>query len=284
MDKCGFEFVIMMKGMKDLVRELVLETKGRFEDKRKYSIRDYKVSGYTVKKQLYPSDEKERYFHIFFSDRKKNAEREKLEAKIDRLSAFLKEHEGGKIDPGSGFSKYFDLIYWHKGKPDEKFMFGREKYDVIDQEISLCGYFVIITSEKMNAEEAITLYKGRDASEKLFRGDKSYLGNKSLRIHSNESLHAKIFIEFVALIIRNRMYNYLREERKKLAKKPNFMTVPAAIRELDKIEMARQLDGVYRFDHAITATQKTILNAFGMTDSYVKHIAEEISLKLQNGI
>ena len=93
MDKCGFEFVIMMKGMKDLVRELVLETKGRFEDKRKYSIRDYKVSGYTVKKQLYPSDEKERYFHIFFSDRKKNAEREKLEAKIDRLSAFLKEHE-----------------------------------------------------------------------------------------------------------------------------------------------------------------------------------------------
>lgn len=80
------------------------------------------------------------------------------------------------------------------------------------------------------------------------------------------------------------MYNYLREERKKLAKKPNFMTVSAAIRELDKIEMARQLDGVYRFDHAITATQKTILNAFGMTDSYVKHIAEEISLKLQNGI
>ena len=80
------------------------------------------------------------------------------------------------------------------------------------------------------------------------------------------------------------MYNYLREERKKLAKKPNFMTVPAAIRELDKIEMARQLDGVYRFDHAITATQKAILNAFGMTDSYVKHIAEEISLKLRNGI
>ena len=62
------------------------------------------------------------------------------------------------------------------------------------------------------------------------------------------------------------------------------MTVPAAIRELDKREMARQLDGVYRFDHAITATQKTILKAFGMTDSYVKHIAEEISLKLQSGI
>lgn len=39
-----------------------------------YSIRDYKVSGITVKKQLYPSDEKERYFHIFYSDRKKSLE------------------------------------------------------------------------------------------------------------------------------------------------------------------------------------------------------------------
>ena len=38
--------------------------------------------------------------------------------------------------------------------------------------------------------------------------------------------------------------------------------VPAAIRELEKIEMVRQLDGVYRLDHAVTATQKTILNQY----------------------
>lgn len=65
MDKCGYEFIIMMKGMKELVKSLVLEVKGTFEEDRKYSIRDYKVSGITVKKQLYPSDEKKRYFHIF---------------------------------------------------------------------------------------------------------------------------------------------------------------------------------------------------------------------------
>lgn len=37
------------------------------------------------------------------------------------------------------------------------------------------------------------------------------------------------------------------------------MNVPAAIRELEKIEMVRGLDRVYRLDHAVTATQKTIL-------------------------
>ena len=63
----------------------------------------------------------------------------------------------------------------------------------------------------MTAAEAIDLYKSRDASEKLFRGDKSYLGNRSLRVHSTESAEAKIFIELVALIIRNRIYTLLKD-------------------------------------------------------------------------
>ncbi len=50
MDRCGYDFVIMMKGMKELVKELVIKVKGSFEEDRRYSIREYKVSGITVKK------------------------------------------------------------------------------------------------------------------------------------------------------------------------------------------------------------------------------------------
>ena len=270
MDKYGYEFVIMMKGMKELVKSLVLEVKGTFEEDRRYSIRDYKVSGITVKKQLYPSDEKERYFHIFYNDRKRSSEHEAIEAKIDRMAECLHKHEGTKYEiKGSGFAKYFDLIYYNKGKKDEKFMYGRELCDVINEEIRLCGYFVIITSEKMTAAQALDLYKSRDASEKLFRGDKSYLGNKSFRVHTSESVHAKIFIEFVALIIRSRFYTCLKEQMQKNGKK-NYMTVPAAIRELEKIELIRQSDREYRMDYAVTATQKEILKAFNMTAANIR--------------
>lgn len=270
MDKYGYEFVIMMKGMKELVKSLVLEVKGTFEEDRRYSIRDYKVSGITVKKQLYPSDEKERYFHIFYNDRKRSSEHEAIEAKIDRMAECLHKHEGTKYEiKGSGFAKYFDLIYYNKGKKDEKFMYGRELCDVINEEIRLCGYFVIITSEKMTAAQALELYKSRDASEKLFRGDKSYLGNKSFRVHTSESVHAKIFIEFVALIIRSRFYTCLKEQMQKNEKK-NYMTVPAAIRELEKIELIRQSDREYRMDYAVTATQKEILKAFNMTAANIR--------------
>ena len=41
-------------------------------------------------------------------------------------------------------------------------MTGVERNEVINREIQLCGYFVIVTSEKMTAEEALTLYKSRD--------------------------------------------------------------------------------------------------------------------------
>ena len=270
MDKYGYEFVIMMKGMKELVKSLVLEVKGTFEEDRRYSIRDYKVSGITVKKQLYPSDEKERYFHIFYNDRKRSSEHEAIEAKIDRMAECLHKHEGTKYEiKGSGFAKYFDLIYYNKGKKDEKFMYGRELCDVINEEIRQCGYFVIITSEKMTAAQTLELYKSRDASEKLFRGDKSYLGNKSFRVHTSESVHAKIFIEFVALIIRSRFYTCLKEQMQKNGKK-NYMTVPAAIRELEKIELIRQSDREYRMDYAVTATQKEILKAFNMTVANIR--------------
>lgn len=129
----------------------------------------------------------------------------------------------------------------------------------------------------MTAKEAVTLYKSRDTSEKLFRGDKSYLGDKSLRIYGDSAAESKIFIEFLALIIRNKIYNYLKDELKNLDNRPNFMTVPAAIRELEKIEMVRLTDNRYRLDHAVTATQKTILKAFGMDANVIKYYATEIS-------
>ena len=50
----------------------------------------------------------------------------------------------------------------------------------------------------------------------IIRGDKSYLGNKSERTHYNESTEAKIFIEFIALIVRNRIYTKLKEELERI--------------------------------------------------------------------
>ena len=281
LDACGYNFVIMVKGMKKIVNQVIRSVRGKFEQDREKSIRNHKVSGTTVKNPLYPTDTKDRYFHVYYNSRKATTEREDLEQKIDRYAKYIKKHQGDNITLDKAMLKYFDPVYFHEGKEDQKLMSASERTDVINEEIKMCGYFVIITSEKMTAQEALDLYKGRDASEKLFRGDKSYLGNQSMRVYSNESMEAKIFVEFVALIIRNRIYTYLKKEQERSETKQNFLTVPAALRELEKIEMIRMWNKEYCFNYSITATQRKILKAFDLTPANIKDQAKLLAAELK---
>ena len=280
MDKNGYDFIIMMKAMKKTVKEVKKKKKGQFESSYSNRIITYGVSGTTVEQPLFPSDSKNRYIHVYYNDYKAAAERAELENKIEDLKDTLNKHIGEKVSYGKEVEHYFDLVYWHKGEEDQTLTCVVPKTAVIDEEVSLCGYFTIVTSEKMSAKEALLLYKSRDVSEKLFRGDKSYLGNSANRVHSNESFKGKILVEFVALILRNKIYTCLSDEMERTEKKRNYMTVPAAIRELEKIEMIRYGNDTYRLDHAITKTQKTILKSFDIDSTYIKTKIEELSLRL----
>ena len=277
LDECGYSFIIMAKGMSSFVNELITENLGTFEKKRSCDMQSYGVYGKTVQSYLYEGDGRKRYFHIYHSILKEANEREKFEEELRERTAALMAHQNEKVEFGSAYEKYFYLHYDEAGV----FLYPEEKTAVTEKEISLCGYFVIITSDKMTAKEALRLYKSRDASEKLFAADKTFLGDKSLRVHTNEGAEGKIFIQFLALIIRNKIYTALQEAQYQMDKKQNYMTVPAAIKELEKIEMVRQTDNIYRLDHAVTAKQKKILNAFGMNEGTVKYRASEISNTLK---
>lgn len=298
MEANDYSFIMMLKGKADLVQKWVLENKGSFETNRACNIPAYRVYGKTLEKRIFASDKKPRYIHLYHSSTREAKERGAVEKKINQLTSFLESKINKFKEFGPGMETYFELHYDEdakrrdqektgeddKKKTTKKFVYFEEKMSVIELELKLCGYFVIITSERMTAKEALEIYKGRDASEKLFLSDKTFLGNHCLRVDTDTSAAAKVFIEFIALIIRNRMYNCLKDATKKMPNNPNYMTVPASIRELDKIEMVRQLDGVYRLDHAVTATQKIILDAFGLKENNVKYRADEISRVLQTGI
>ena len=269
----GYTFIIMCKGCKALVSSLVLENRDTFETNREASIRSYKVYGTTVTARLYEDDTQDRYFHIYYNPSKQAAEREQLEQKIDKYRQFLEKNLNTDVKFGKTYHEYFHLHYNKKGI----FVGADERSDVIERELKLCGYFCIITSENMTASQALIQYNGRDISEKLFRDDKTFIGSRSERVQSSQSISSKIFIEFVALIVRNRIYNLLKEQMVQMESRRKYMTVPAAIRELEKIEMVRRNGGSYRLDHAVTRTQKIILSSFGLDETSIGKSAEEIS-------
>lgn len=278
MDSNGYDFIIMVKGCKALVSSIVHKNRNTFETERECSIRSYKVYGKTVEAVLYEDDALIRWFHIYFNPSKQAAERELLERKIEKYRQYLEKHIGQDTKFGKTYQDYFELHYNSKGK----LYSVRERSDVVKRELELCGYFCIVTSQKMTAAQALIQYKGRDMSEKLFRADKSFIGSKSNRAHSSETHSAKTFVEFIALIVRNRIYNLLKDTMLKLETSPNYMTVPAALRELEKIEMVKRSNGRYRLDHAVSKRQKTILSAFGLDDMDIRSTAVQVGNLLAN--
>ena len=186
---------------------------------------------------------------------------------------YLSKHIGTDTQFAKSYQDYFTLKYDKKGN----LISVTEIPEAIERELRLCGYFCIITSEEMTASEALIQYKGRDISEKLFSSDKTFLGSNSMRAHTQTAVSAKVFIEFIALIVRNRIYNLLKDTMLRLETRENYLTVSKAIRELEKIEMIRRNNGKYRLDHAVTRKQKVILSAFGISEDDVINAAAEIS-------
>ena len=274
LDELHYDFLIAAKGSASFIRKFIDELKGSFETSRKNRNSYYQVYGASKKMEVF-ADNRKRYVHVFYNDLKAAIERENLEAELSRMESLMNKGIGSSKDYSS-FRKYYQLHY------DENNIFTdfTPRNSVIEKEKSYCGYFVLISSDINKADKALTLYRSRDVSEKLFRNDKSYLGNKAYRVHSASSARAKTFIAFIALIIRNRIFIYLDQEARNYPYKPNYMSVPAALKELEKIEMIKGNDDIYRLDHAISATQKKILKAFGMDARNITDKANTIRNRL----
>ncbi len=133
-------------------------------------------------------------------------------------------------------------------------------------------FFVIDT-----ASEALSRYRDRDAIEKLFRTIKTLLGWDTLRVHGTNSAEGKCFL---ASIIWNEIHQALKAVKKE-EKDRKHCTVPAAMKELEKIFVTKDTSGNYQRKYALTAKQKKILKGFDLEEKNLKAYIREISPSLK---
>ena len=281
MDDEGYHFLMMVKGHKELVCNLVNEKRGSFEYDSRCLVPGKKLYAVTVEHELYEGDGKTRYFHVIFSPEKAASDHSDLLDKIEALESYFAKHEGKVIKSlPDGAESYFDCHFRQDG--DQRvLLFAEKKHDVISHELKHCGYFCLISSKKMSAEDAYLLYSGRDSTEKLFTAGKSFLGFHCLRVHSDKAASAKILLLFIALIVRNRLYTLLKYDMRKLNIKHSYKTVPSAIKELDTIEMSNFGEGGgYRLHNAFTKSQKLIFRVVGMNEDAVLARTKVLSQQL----
>lgn len=145
---------------KEFISEQIRKQKGTFENDWGNQIAEFGVYGKTTHTFVYASDTKKRYVHIYYSASKAAGERARLEESIQEMQSYLVRFQDTEHEFGPSFHKYFHL---HYNKDTGHFVYGEPNLQVIRDELDLCGYFAIISSEKMDAKKAIGLYKNRDA-------------------------------------------------------------------------------------------------------------------------
>ena len=273
--KQGYDFLIAARNKEGFIDDLISECDLSFKSNRKNRVNNQNIYGTSYKKKLFGLND-EVYVHVFFNAGKYPSILQNVENDIAIHAERLNKLKFEIIDPDFK-DPYQELII----DKDNKLIAFRENEKVIDDIEKYLGYFVLITSEKMTYAEAFNKYSGRDQSEKLFKSGKSFLGGDAYRVHTKQSLESKTLITFIALIIRNAIYNKLMSE-KYLINEPdnNIFSVPEAIKQLEKIEMIKYND-TYRLSSALSRNQKKILKAFNMNSGSILMEAQYIAETLK---
>jgi transposase len=119
------------------------------------------------------------------------------------------------------------------------------------------GYFCILTTSKRDPEEALRGDRNKDVVENCFDDLKNSLDMKRLRVRSSETMSARLFVRFLALIIDSKIRNTVKSN-----KKLRHMTVHEVIEAMEPVMKIRSSGRYGEVVTEIGPMQREIIDAF----------------------
>ena len=196
--------------------------------------------------------------HIFLNEKAELDQRQLFMKKLidienniikNRLFSSLKEARIFKED--NIIKAYQNFFKWSRSS-------GMLERNIITikAKISKFGYFILSTNrDDLDKETILANYRNKDQVEKIFDLLKNEMDGDRLRVHSQFNADARLFINFLALIIQSEIIKIMRAE--KLFKK---YTMRELIAELKKIKLTKYNDEVIISE--ISKKQRKIFEAF----------------------
>ena len=93
-------------------------------------------------------------------------------------------------------------------------------------------------------------------------------------MHSDEALEGKMFVSFIALILRNEIY---KNSKVLYLKNKKEGTVPAVLNVINKLTLTRMSDDKYNCRYKLTSKQKRIFKAMNIDENHYYDRAFEIA-------
>ena len=265
LEELGCDFLTHYRAYDDSIKGTIKKYLNDVEAKSRNHIKKYDAYGITV-------EEESKYIHIYHKINKKAlvAFEEKLAA-VERALHLEAGQMISCLSDDEFVTNYFTIDY----DPQDPSVFSvTRKEDAIMERKALSHYFVLVSSKKMNATQALTIYNCQDEHERVMIKDKCFLDKNSI------SYSSELFIEYLALIVRQKIHSVLQKENGSKKKGSQPMSVQQVIQQLDKIILMEGQDGIYRLHHELTRKQKEILNLFGMDQRDIRLSANDMSFRL----
>ncbi len=264
----GYKYVVMLKSNALAYKSMFEQYASKLFWNFSYAINGEGDFGVVQKEKIFASSAEQAHIGFYFNGRigTKRA-LDFLEKVFNAKSNVQAQIDKGKklesiIIPADA-KRYVKVFNDKDGKPQVEF-----NNSVCQGAISSQGYNAIACSEDYTAQEISELYDLRDVSEKQFSVFKSQLGNDVTRVHSDESIEAKLACGFIASIIRTEIA---------IACKALKFDTNKIIREADFSRVVLVDDEHYRDVHDHTTRLCAVFKYLGLEEEYLDCFSQEVN-------
>jgi len=121
------------------------------------------------------------------------------------------------------------------------------------------GFSAILTTKWKDAVQALAIYREKDVVEKAFDDLKNDLDMNRIRVQSSQRMQARLFIQFIALILLSRIRKTLREKLSNTG-----WTAKSILMELETLTTIHYSGQYQSLRSEATKKQRSILEAFNI--------------------
>lgn len=215
----------------------------------------YQSQGVTLLKKL---NGHRVYLHLYYTDFYHAQNNLVLMQDLSRIEQMLKSGEELKLPSDIALAQKCFIVK----KTPVRGIRVTANLDAIEQlRNSDAGYFAIYSTEFKDAEQAMWAYKLRDGIEKRFDDLKNEEDMHRIRVHSTHNLQSRLFIQFIAQILRCSILRKLQStEAKSLSKVQSVTDVLWNVASLRRVHV----QGRRPFYKRPTKIQREIFTLFGI--------------------
>lgn len=301
MDDAGIGYILMLRtnfGLYSQLADLVIDEIKSYKNELPTSDGD-ECYGLTKECILYEGGPT-CFAQILWSNARYRAKRGEVRKNLSRerkkLESFIAASEGKcflekelewvspyfKLNTASGTPRIEEKKKCGRGKGTKtiematlKILGYEDNEAMINRLYRKAGIVILVTSDKMTAQETDAAYSRRDCVEKTFLALKSHLGMDKIGVTTEEAMHGKGVVWFVASILHAVMFSQTAPLR---VSDHKHYTVPAMIEQLEAIKADKDLlSGKRQRRYKLTRRQLNILQYWGIDEKNIDNRIAEIN-------